>query len=728
MSVARHADSAHVKVVTRCRPVSSDLNSVAHIRNNNTISILDNSNDDPIERTFQFDSAFPDNTSQEQLFDSVGKDLVDVVLNGFNATLIAYGHTSSGKSYSLIGESLGTRGILPRSCEYLFEQAHKRSLYFNVTISMSVLEIFLGNLTDLGKEAAIKLKRPNSKIATSPATIPFSKDSIQYSGSDFCIPPPPTISLNRPPSAAVKGSQSHVIAQNNDVIQVREEERGRTSVYGLTQIQVSSIKEVSEILTESLAIRHSATTLLNNHSSRSHLIVTFTVSQGASKSDPLANNIVGKFSVIDLAGSEKLKKAHGDDVNPDRRREAASINTSLSVLGSVISSLANGQNHVPFRDSKLTRVLQSLGLGQGGNSYVTLLATLYPLPQHYAETVNTLTFATRCLAIQTAPTVNYNALDEMSYQAKLREMQQTVVQLTSEINFLKSELAKKGSERDESRVDDGQLKSSSVVGSRHFDTDVLPKHARDHITRMESCFKLAQSENVNALVKQVHKTLKYRSELSELVQDNSRLKSETEELINQQSLFFQQELENIRNRNSKLIEEDEDNKRKSLLRSRPPSAASIRPKSATIFDPTTSSVSKSVILSPNLYSQDHFVGLLKEKDDEIFKLKIEMQNITRKNLEEKKILTEEARKLLNAIKIRDSIISDVTTGHLSDYIHWGGLKGRFLDLPVNRRVASFDVSTIPHLYSLIPFNSDEDMDMSHKKFKNRPQSAARSWR
>ncbi|KAL0224103.1 hypothetical protein P9112_003493 [Eukaryota sp. TZLM1-RC] len=688
MSSLKQADSANVKVVTRCRPLPDGSSPITKL-GNDTITIVDDTSDASIERSFQFDKVFPPQTDQQSFFNDIGKELCDVVLNGFNACMIAYGQTSSGKTYSLVGENDETRGILPLSCEYLFEQALRRSPYLNVTISISILEIFINRMVDLGKIAAEKLSINSSRVHTSPSPVPPSSSPVTYTSSDICTPPPPMVPLH---DKKMEELTSHLT--------IREGVKGKAELYGLEQIQVSNVSQVSEILAEALSLRHTAHTLLNSHSSRSHLIISFTVSQ-SQINRPQSSTIVGKFSICDLAGSERIKKSHGDDVNIDRRREAASINSSLSTLGSVVSSLASNTSHVPFRDSKLTRVLQCLGLGQGGNSYITLLATLYPLYNHFSESLNTMVFANRCLAIQTGPTVNYNQLDELAYQAKLKELQQTIVELTSEVNFLREELKSR-------EVNEGQNMESERVRNtensglvRSFDDDF------DGLSKMESKFQDVQLQNVNALVKQAKRTLRFKSELAQKSQENSRLFDESRSLLSQQSRTFKAELESISERTKRQLEEAENQRKLAIL--------SPIKKQKPIRKIRTGDVI-------NQNNDDSLIEVINQRDAKIAELTEELEQTHRNNQSNIKSLVSESQKLIKMIRERDRLIADVADGHLSEYIHFGGTKGKYLEIPDGYNVKKFYTSDFPLLYKLIPINSSTRT--IRRRRTSRPQSAS----
>ncbi|XP_013886997.1 kinesin-like protein KIF3C [Austrofundulus limnaeus] len=192
---------------------------------------------------------------------------------------------------------------------------------------------------------------------------------------------------------------------------------------------------------------------MNEHSSRSHALFLITVECSQPGPDGRKHIRVGRLNLVDLAGSERQAKT---GVQGERLKEAAKINLSLSALGNVISALADGRSgHVPYRDSKLTRLLQD---SLGGNAKTIMVATLGPAPQHYDETLTTLRYANRAKNIQNQPRVNEDPKD-----ALLREFQKEIARLRAQLNHRrwrnkqkKEQLDCEGWERDEDEGTEGE--------------------------------------------------------------------------------------------------------------------------------------------------------------------------------------------------------------------------------------------------------------------------------
>ena len=297
-----------------------------------------------------------------QVFDDACKPLVEHVLDGYNSCCFAYGQTGSGKTYSIFGEAEDTRrGIVPRAMEQVFVQLAKKTPYTKVSLYVSFVEIYMEKLRDLG--------------------LPYL--DAQSGGAP-----------------AKTGAEAS--------LEIRENPNGATFVQGLSVIPVTTLDEVMAIIGAGVALRATYETSMNEVSSRSHTVFTLHVVQ-RERNKPDAQTTTGMLNLVDLAGSERLDKSKSEG---QRKKEAVVINKSLSALGNVVMALQRSDySHVPYRDSKLTRLLQD---SLGGNSFTTLLATLNPMQENYEECLNTLMFANRCRYVQNSPSVNYVANNESS--------------------------------------------------------------------------------------------------------------------------------------------------------------------------------------------------------------------------------------------------------------------------------------------------------------------------
>ena len=197
-------------------------------------------------------------------------------------------------------------------------------------------------------------------------------------------------------------------------ITVREEKNGTISVHGLNEVTVKSATEMANFLDLGSNARKTAMTRMNENSSRSHGIFTVTIEQypidqtavdevSPDSQKPSTEFIVAKFHFVDLAGSERIKKT---GATGSTLKEGININKSLLALGNVISALVDDTKkggHVPYRDSKLTRILQD---SLGGNSRTSMIACCSPAESNFDETLNTLKYADRARKIKNKPVIN----------------------------------------------------------------------------------------------------------------------------------------------------------------------------------------------------------------------------------------------------------------------------------------------------------------------------------
>ncbi|XP_073118814.1 kinesin-like protein KIN-12C isoform X2 [Henckelia pumila] len=330
------------------------------------------------ETRFTFDHIACESTSQEKLFRVVGLPMVDNCMSGYNSCMFAYGQTGSGKTYTMMGETdkmneklSSDRGITYRIFEYLFtritkEEEDRKSERLTYSCKCSFLEIYNEQITDLLEPLSTNL-------------------------------------------------------------QLREDSKKGVYVENLTEHSVRTANEVLKLLQQGAANRKIAATHMNSESSRSHSVFTCIIESSWEK-DSMVHLRFGRLNLVDLAGSERQKSSGAEG---DRLKEAANINKSLSTLGMVIMSLvdlANGKHrHVPYRDSRLTFLLQD---SLGGNSKTTIIANISPSTCSAYETLSTLKFAQRAKLIQNNAKINEDASGDVI------ALQRQIQQLKGQLSFL----------------------------------------------------------------------------------------------------------------------------------------------------------------------------------------------------------------------------------------------------------------------------------------------------
>ncbi|XP_051266011.1 kinesin-like protein KIF3C [Dicentrarchus labrax] len=377
--MSKNKSSESVKVVVRCRPLNrkEESNGPAggiiqmDVRLGQVILRNPRAPVSEPQKTFTFDAVYDANSKQRDLYDESVRPLIDSVLAGINGTIFAYGQTGTGKTYTMQGAWMDPekRGVIPNAFDHIFTHISRSQSDKQYLVRASYLEIYLEEVRDL--------LDPNHG--------------------------------------------------NARALELRESPESGVYVRDLTSCVCKSIKEIEEVMNMGNQARAVGATDMNEHSSRSHALFLITVECSQPGPDGRKHIRVGRLNLVDLAGSERQAKT---GVQGERLKEAAKINLSLSALGNVISALADGRSsHVPYRDSKLTRLLQD---SLGGNAKTVMVATLGPASQHYDETLTTLRYANRAKNIQNQPRVNEDPKD-----ALLREFQREIARLRAQLNHRK---------------------------------------------------------------------------------------------------------------------------------------------------------------------------------------------------------------------------------------------------------------------------------------------------
>ncbi|KAF6103924.1 kinesin family member 3C [Phyllostomus discolor] len=389
--------SEALKVVARCRPLSRKEEAAGHeqiltmdvklgqVTLRNPRAALGE-----LPKTFTFDAVYDASSKQADLYDETVRPLVDSVLQGFNGTVFAYGQTGTGKTYTMQGTWVEPelRGVIPNAFEHIFTHI-SRSQNQQYLVRASYLEIYQEEIRDLlSKEPGKRLE-----LKENPETGVYIKD--------------------------------------------------------LSSFVTKNVKEIEHVMNLGNQTRAVGSTHMNEVSSRSHAIFVITVECSERGSDGQDHIRVGKLNLVDLAGSERQNKASpntaggtatqsagsGGGGGGERPKEASKINLSLSALGNVIAALAgNRSTHIPYRDSKLTRLLQD---SLGGNAKTIMVATMGPASHSYDESLSTLRFANRAKNIKNKPRVNEDPKDTL-----LREFQEEKAAIQDDRSLVSEEKQK----------------------------------------------------------------------------------------------------------------------------------------------------------------------------------------------------------------------------------------------------------------------------------------------
>ena len=372
------SNAANVKVIARFRP----MNELEKTSGNEQVCVFTsptslqfNSTREKNVYHFNFDRIFPPSSTQEDIYSFGVKEIIDSVLNGYNGTVLAYGQTSSGKTYTMEGEMEfeRTQGIIPRMISHVFKYIYNTE-GTDFIIKVSMIEIYQEKIRDL-----LDISRINLNIR---------EDTIK--------------------GIYVDGCSERYVGCPNDV---------------LTLLEIGSSN------------RAQAATNMNEHSSRSHSIFIVTITQTNKKE---GGSKIGKLYLVDLAGSEKISKS---GATGHTLEEAKIINKSLTTLGRVINNLTDGKStHVPYRESKLTRVLQE---SLGGNSKTCLIITCSPSIYNETESLSTLRFGERAKKIKNKPKIN-KEITVAELQKLVEKLKENLKKANARITQLESFIQKNG--------------------------------------------------------------------------------------------------------------------------------------------------------------------------------------------------------------------------------------------------------------------------------------------
>ncbi|KAJ3248926.1 Kinesin-like protein kif9 [Chytriomyces hyalinus] len=373
----------HVKVVIRTRPTSefaaneikfdADQKSVhIHIPKGIDGGFINNQQEN---WDFRFDSILH-NASQEKVYDDCGHQIVKSVMEGYNGTIMAYGQTGAGKTFTMTGatENYKHRGLIPRAISHVFREIAERP-QMACTIRVSYLEIY------------------NEQIVDLLASLPDGGDGYNTSSS---------------------GGGDAFLA-------VVEDKAGVSHVKGLTMQIANNEEEALNLLFEGETNRSIAEHQLNKISTRSHCIFTIYL-ESRSRVESSERVISSKLNLVDLAGSERISKTHTQGLS---LKEAMYINKSLTFLEQVIIALSDKKReHIPYRQSKLTNVLRD---SLGGNCNTLMIANIWGERDHIEETISTLRFATRMMCVSNTPEINVQ-FDPFAlikkYEREIKELKQ----------------------------------------------------------------------------------------------------------------------------------------------------------------------------------------------------------------------------------------------------------------------------------------------------------------
>lgn len=463
---------SNINVAVRVRPLnkaelSQGEHAVVYCPGQGTILVTSGSQ----EKAFAFNTVFGPEAKQYEIFEYSGvKRLVDLAINGYSCTLFAFGQTGSGKTFTIMGpqhtynvqNDQNLHGLIQRSFIYLLQKTQSKATEF--TLSASYIEIYNEQVKDL----------LNSKLSDS-LPIRWSKSRGFY-------------------------------------------------VENLITVEFGTIDSIMTILREGTRNRQTSSHILNDHSSRSHSILTVYVkSEEQVNQDNSARWLTkhGKLCFVDLAGSEKVKKTGSTG---ELMTEANNINCSLLTLGNCISALVDSKRkdgHIPYRDSKLTKLLAD---SLGGSGVTLMIACVSPSIFNLQETLNTLRYASRAKMIKNRP------------MAKMDPKGKVILAMEREISLLKAE---------------------NLFLRQHLMLPPIDKQYCESEKKPEKCaysFPESTSESEGPPRKSaLHPDPSLYGMLQEFLMENESLRQENNQLVHSRETI-RQEMQSIVGENSRLVQ------------------------------------------------------------------------------------------------------------------------------------------------------------------------------
>ncbi|KAK0409839.1 hypothetical protein QR680_004791 [Steinernema hermaphroditum] len=388
-----------IKVAARVRP-ADDPRDIA-VSTDEIMNRVTDSNG----RAYIYDAVFGMNISQDAVFSSMAKPIIEACVNGYNGTVFVYGQTGSGKTYTMLGaeNNADKRGLIPRSLEHLFgmleKEREKKGATFQHSCKCSFVELYNEELYDLLDE------KSNEKLR---------------------------------------------LRQSDTVI-----------VEGAAEAPVLNCNEAMEILMQGWKNREVAETAMNRESSRSHAIFIISL-ETTCEYNGIINRKRSRINLVDLAGSERQENTKASGA---RLKEAASINKSLSVLARVIDRLSQNaikreNGHVPYRDSKLTHLLSD---SLGGNARTAVIVNVHPNSRFLAQTISTLKFAENVKHIENVAKVNEDVTsrDIEAWKAEILRLKKELARAKE--NGVSSEEHRKAKHREEELENQVNMLKSSLI-------------------------------------------------------------------------------------------------------------------------------------------------------------------------------------------------------------------------------------------------------------------------
>merc|ERR1712106_838338 len=509
-----------IRVVVRCRPLNKKE------RNANGRIVTDiNERSGEIKiglKSYNFDKVFGPRSDQVGVYHEVVEPVVKEVLDGYSCTIFAYGQTGTGKTFTMEGERSDgdftwendpKSGIIPRTMNHLFDALNASGNEF--TVQVSLIEIYNEEIMDL--------------LST---------------------------------------------AQTVEKLKMYDDTKGGIKIKGMSEVTVKNKDDIYEIMERGSLKRKVAATEMNAHSSRSHCVFQIQINMKVVQEDKsgIGEEYIrqGKLYLVDLAGSENVGRSGAQHA---RAREAGNINQSLLALGRVITGLVEGSPHIPYRESKLTRLLQD---SLGGSTKTSIIATISPSSCSQEETLSTLDYARRAKNIKNKPTVNQaiskralikQYLEQTHYErmkedleslTKDKEARQIMDEkIDKEINSLKELLDETQQQLEATNAELGEtkeeLKTTQFVGKERYSAHLRSwqqgKRLHGRLEQAETEVEQLHAKGDVLLGKQERNTTR----LTDLRLDHNSGVSELQAFLTESQATLNKEVDRVENDSSTML-------------------------------------------------------------------------------------------------------------------------------------------------------------------------------
>eukprot|EP00056_Hartaetosiga_gracilis_P013197 m.216546 g.216546 ORF g.216546 m.216546 type:complete len:1488 (-) comp13806_c1_seq3:3847-8310(-) len=489
------------KVVVRVRPHITrecGLSTCVNVKSNQFVSTTRPGSGKTHD--FVFDRVYDNHSTQQDIYESAVRPVVLSVLDGYNGSIIAYGQTGTGKTHTIEGGEGDLRGIIPRASEEIFNfiesKDHSNAKFL---VRASFLQIYNEKIADL-----------------------LDPDSMKKHGRSY--------------------------------LKLREDGQGGVVVNELSEHVVRSPAEIAVLLKLGSQLRTTASTNMNRESSRSHAMFSVIVERSEKDESGESSVTIGRLNLVDLAGSERINKTGVE--GGQKLDELKNINTSLTAFGKVVLALTSPGNHfVPYRDSKLTRMLQG---SLGGNCKTTMITTVTSAENSYKETLNSFKFAKRAKNVKNFAVVN----EDLSDRALLSMYEK-------EIKKLRAALKKNGEAQSKGggdEVEQLKMQQMALTSEKVHMQDLLEQQTEEAARAMEEKEQLTEKissleeqllqggDKIEESVEFIHAVQKvearleqeYTHKFQEIEEERKKLKREKEKLEREKTELERQRTELLR--------------------------------------------------------------------------------------------------------------------------------------------------------------------------------------